>query len=142
MYAGYRLKYYHFRKRYAPNHPFLENSCLLGVGHLQWSRKNILRSSQFFLMTRPHVQWLIPVNLEHWWYSLSLSECLLCRVRIMVLNATFNNISVISWQSVLVVEETGIPGENHWPVVSHWQTLSHKVVLSIPHHEWDSNSQH
>jgi len=29
----------------------------------------------------------------------------------MVLNATFNNISVISWQSVLLVEETGVPGE-------------------------------
>jgi len=31
----------------------------------------------------------------------------------MVLNATFNNISVISWRSVLLVEETGKPGENH-----------------------------
>jgi hypothetical protein len=30
----------------------------------------------------------------------------------MVFNATFNNISVISWQSVLLVEETGVPGEN------------------------------
>ena len=34
----------------------------------------------------------------------------------MVLNATFNNISVILWRSVLLVEETGVPGENHWPV--------------------------
>jgi hypothetical protein len=31
----------------------------------------------------------------------------------MVFNATFNNISVISYQSVLLVEETG---ENHQPV--------------------------
>jgi hypothetical protein len=31
----------------------------------------------------------------------------------MVLNATFNNISVISRRSVLLVEETGVPGENH-----------------------------
>ena len=30
----------------------------------------------------------------------------------MVFNATFNNISVISWQSVLFVEETRVPGEN------------------------------
>jgi hypothetical protein len=30
---------------------------------------------------------------------------------IMVFNATFNNISAISWQSVLLVEETGVPGE-------------------------------
>jgi hypothetical protein len=34
----------------------------------------------------------------------------------MVFNANFNNISVISWQSVLLVEETGVPGENHRPV--------------------------
>jgi hypothetical protein len=33
----------------------------------------------------------------------------------MVFNDTFNNISVISWLSVLLVEETGVPGENHRP---------------------------
>ena len=33
----------------------------------------------------------------------------------MVFNATSNNISVISWQSVLSVEKTGLPGENHRP---------------------------
>jgi hypothetical protein len=37
----------------------------------------------------------------------------------MMLNATFNNISVISWRSVLLVDETGVPGENHRPVTSH-----------------------
>jgi hypothetical protein len=31
----------------------------------------------------------------------------------MVLNATFNNISVILRWSVLLVEETGVPGENN-----------------------------
>jgi hypothetical protein len=30
------------------------------------------------------------------------------------------------------VEETGVPGENHWPVESHWQTLSQNVVSSTP----------
>jgi len=30
----------------------------------------------------------------------------------MVFNATFNNISVISRRSVLLVEETGVPREN------------------------------
>ena len=39
----------------------------------------------------------------------------------MVFNATFNNISVISWWPVLLVEETGGPGENHQPVTSHVQ---------------------
>jgi hypothetical protein len=37
----------------------------------------------------------------------------------MVFNATFNNISVISWWSVLLVEKTGVPGENHQPAASH-----------------------
>jgi hypothetical protein len=32
------------------------------------------------------------------------------RLRFMVLNVTFNNISVMSWRSVLLVEETGVPG--------------------------------
>jgi hypothetical protein len=35
------------------------------------------------------------------------------RVRVVVFNATFNNISVISWRPVLLVEETGVPGKNH-----------------------------
>ena len=39
----------------------------------------------------------------------------------IVFNATFNNISAISWWSVLLVEETGVPVENNWPVASHWQ---------------------
>jgi hypothetical protein len=37
----------------------------------------------------------------------------------MVFNATFNNISAILWQSVLLVEETEVPGENPRPVASH-----------------------
>jgi hypothetical protein len=41
------------------------------------------------------------------------------RVRLMVFNVTFNNISVISWRSVLLVEETGVPGENHIPIESY-----------------------
>ena len=36
----------------------------------------------------------------------------------MVFNDTFNNISVISWWPVLLVEETGVPRENHRPVAS------------------------
>ena len=37
----------------------------------------------------------------------------------MVLNATFNNISAISWLTVLLVEETRVLGENNRPVASH-----------------------
>ena len=38
---------------------------------------------------------------------------------IMMFNATFINISVISWWSVLLLEETGVPRENHRPFGSH-----------------------
>jgi hypothetical protein len=38
--------------------------------------------------------------------------------RIMVFNATFHNISVISWMSVLLVEEIEVPGENQYLVGS------------------------
>ena len=58
-------------------------------------------------------------------------------LRVMAYNTIFINISVISWQSVLLVEEIGVPRENHRPATSHWQTLSHNVVSS----EWDSISQ-
>jgi TRAP-type C4-dicarboxylate transport system permease small subunit len=37
----------------------------------------------------------------------------------MMFNATFNTISVILWQSVILVEETRGPGENHRPVATH-----------------------
>jgi hypothetical protein len=37
----------------------------------------------------------------------------------MVFNATFNNISAISWLPILLVVETGVPGENHRSVASH-----------------------
>ena len=59
----------------------------------------------------------------------------------MVLNTTFNNVSVIWWRSVLLVEETEVPRENYRPAAIHCQTLSHKVVSSTPRHERDSNSQ-
>jgi hypothetical protein len=38
----------------------------------------------------------------------------------LVFNTTFSNISAISWRPVLVVEEAGVPGENHRPWVSNW----------------------
>jgi hypothetical protein len=57
----------------------------------------------------------------------------------MVFNATFNNISVISWQSVLLVE---YPGKTTDLLqATHWQALSHNVVSSTPPHEEGSNSQ-
>ena len=48
----------------------------------------------------------------------------------MVFNATFNNISVISWRSVLLVEETAIPRENHRPVSSHIMLYQVHLVVN------------
>ena len=69
-------------------------------------------------------------------YILFVIDCLV--VCSMVFNVTFNNILVILWQSVLLVEETG---ENHWPVASQGQTLLHNVLSNTPLHEQGSNSQ-
>jgi hypothetical protein len=40
-------------------------------------------------------------------------------IRVMVFNTTFNTISVLSWQLVLLVDDTGVPGENYRPDASH-----------------------
>ena len=47
------------------------------------------------------------------WYFLYYS------VRVMKFNATFNNISAIMWRSVLLEEETRLPGENQRPATRH-----------------------
>ena len=49
-------------------------------------------------------------------------------VIVTVPNAILNTISVISWRSRLLVEETRVHGEKHQPGASHLQTLSHNVV--------------
>ena len=51
-------------------------------------------------------------------HVLESNSILFVRVKVMMSNATFNNISDISCLSVLLVEETGVPGENHRPAES------------------------
>ena len=46
-------------------------------------------------------------------------------------NATFSNISAISWRPALVVKEAGVPGENHRPWASNWYTLSLAAVSRV-----------
>jgi hypothetical protein len=41
-------------------------------------------------------------------------------VMVMVFNATFNNISVISWLSILLVEETVVPRVNYQPALTNF----------------------
>ena len=64
-------------------------------------------------------------------YELHLKIQILILIRLcwfMMFNTIFNNILVISWQSVLFVEETGVPRKTHRPVANHWQTLSRSTV--------------
>ena len=39
----------------------------------------------------------------------------------------------------LLVKETGVPGQNHWPAASHWQIFSHNVISSTPRSEGGLN---
>jgi len=61
-------------------------------------------------------------------YQRGINKCrrfvfFVVRVRVMVFNAAFNNISAILWRSVLLLEETRVRGENHvlfFSFTKHW----------------------
>ena len=61
-----------------------------------------------------------------------LSIFAIFKFEFIVFNITFNNISVISWLSVLLVKETGVPGENHRHVAI--TDKLYQIMLSrVPH---------
>jgi len=51
-------------------------------------------------------------------------------VRVLVLNATFNNVSVISWWSVLGVEETEYP-EKTTDLLQYTDKLFHIMLYQV-----------
>jgi len=51
---------------------------------------------------------------------LHVFEIYISHFKLIVFNATFSNISAISWRPVLVVEEARVPREKHQPWVSNW----------------------
>ena len=59
----------------------------------------------FFHILQENLSLLLNVEIDQ--NQLSFYFDVVC---LLVLNATFNNISVILWQSVLLVEESGGPG--------------------------------
>ena len=71
-----------------------------------------------------HVYWeliIYIIQVRHFikqmFIYLSMFVCLF--VCLMVFNATFNNISAISWRSSILVKETRGSGENHRSVANH-----------------------
>jgi hypothetical protein len=56
---------------------------------------------------------------------------------VMVFNATFNNISAISWRSVLLVKKTGVPGENlnTYFIAKYYNTNYNNLQGSSPHNK-------
>jgi hypothetical protein len=53
------------------------------------------------------------------------------RIGVMVFNATFKNISIIWWRSVLLVEETGVLGENRPAAVCYFCSIEEKHCKHI-----------
>ena len=80
---------------------------------LYWSCSDSL---VFFVLYRSLVFFVLYWSLIFFVFHFISTCYLYFPIFFMVLNATFNNISVISWRSVLLVEETVGPGENHRPV--------------------------
>ena len=50
---------------------------------------------------------------------------------VKVFNGTFNNISVMSWQSVLLVEETGVTGEKNTDLMQVIEKLYHIMLYWV-----------
>jgi hypothetical protein len=80
-----------------------------------WSsfRQVSVEGHPFSVYSTPH---LISIAWNSWWiwYIIHVLHINMLRVSVMVFSATFNNISVILWRSILLMEETGVPRENHW----------------------------
>ena len=59
------------------------------------------------------------------------------KCRFIVFNATIYHISIISWRSVLLMEETRVPGEKHRPVIgtgnckSNYHTITTMMALKL-----------
>ena len=67
--------------------------------------------SKFFIFNNEHGD-----IVESYWKHQQNVVQIVCFVPLMVFNAAYSNISVISLRSVLLLEETGGPGEKHRPI--------------------------
>jgi hypothetical protein len=71
-----------------------------------------MTSQYYFFLNMVLVDYIVVFLYRGIYSDKPLSKyCLI--VCLIVFKPTFNNSSVISWRSDLLVEETGVPGENH-----------------------------
>jgi hypothetical protein len=84
-------------------------------GYHKWALAHSSSCYIFFLFLRKLIVFTLSVVLNGGGFLWELEICS---------DATFSNISAISWRPVLVVDEAGVPGENHRPWASNWYTLS------------------
>ena len=97
--------------------PFTINFLIAVENSVDWPECQIFVSS--FDITSRMIKDQV---LRSWLVGQMCQECKILvevGIGVMVFNTTFNNISVISWLSVVLVEEAGLSGENHRPVASH-----------------------
>jgi hypothetical protein len=95
---------------------------LVCCGFFIWKRYNrthFHRTILYGLHNHSVLCWLL--------YIISIDHYSEVSDMVMVFNATFNYISVISWRSILLMEDTGVPVKHHRPTASHWQTLLHNT---------------
>ena len=86
---------------------FCRSSCYL---HLLFFLLKCVPYYYLFFVIMTFLSLNIPSNMVPVIRNPTFAEWYL-RVRVLVFNATFNNISAISWLSVLLVKETRVPGE-------------------------------
>ena len=113
---------------------FLLTSCITGkavICKIDWKTIRFSVSKQCI----GHFLFLVVVNLTHKampfyisikWKTLNYTV-LHYSVWVIFLNITFNNVWIVSWQSVLLVDEMRVHAENHRSAASHCQSLSHNV---------------
>ena len=71
-----------------------------------------------FLWYLPQIELTISTQLKYCWLVIHV-------VSFMVFKATFNNISVMSWRSVLLMEEIGVPADT--PVTTNLPQVTDKL---------------
>jgi hypothetical protein len=87
----------------------------------RWAKKN-----DRFLDNISVISW----GSFYWWGKQEYSQKTKTNDPPQVTDKLYHIMLYLSWMSVLLVEETGVTGENHWPVTSRLQALSHNVVSS------------